>query len=181
MKMQKTIDRKKLINMILTGVFAALIVVFTMISIPMPTGVPVTLQTFGIALAGFILGAKYGSLSLIVYTAIGAIGLPVFSGFQGGFGVLAGVTGGFIWGFILMALICGLGKKFNNKIASIAFGLLGLVVCHIFGIVQFSLVTGTDLFATALLVSVPYLVKDIISVVGAFLAAMVINKALENL
>ncbi len=178
--MQKTMDRKKIINMTLTGVMAALIVVFTMISIPMPSGVPVTLQTFGIALAGFILGAKFGSLSLITYTALGAIGLPVFSGLQGGFGILLGVTGGFIWGFILMALICGLGKNFNNKIVTIAFGMLGLIVCHIFGIVQFTLVTGGDFISSALLVSVPYLIKDVISVVGAFVVAMVINKALEN-
>ncbi len=179
--MSRTMDRKKLINLILTGIFAALTVVLTMVSVPMLTGVPISLQPLGIALCGFVLGAKFGTLSVLVYCALGAIGLPVFSGFASGFGVMLGVTGGFIWGFIVMALICGLGVKLKNKILSISMGVGGLLVCHIFGVVQFSLLMGRDLFSSALLVSVPYIIKDIVLVIGAYFMSMAIKKAIERI
>ena len=85
-------------DMAFTGMFAAVIAVLSQIAIPLPSGVPVTLQTFAVALAGYTLGMKLGGLSAIVYVLIGAVGVPVFSGFKGGLGSLTGPTGGFIWG-----------------------------------------------------------------------------------
>ena len=109
------------------------------VSIPMPWGVPVTLQTFAVFAAVGILGWKRGVLSLLLYLAIGALGAPVFSGFRGGFGVLLGPTGGYLWGFIPALLLCGLlmplfGKRFFGLLACMGAGLL---VCYTAGTIWF--------------------------------------------
>ena len=172
-------------NMTYCGIFAALIIVLTMISIPMPTGIPITLQTFAVALCGFFLGSRLGALSVAVYLALGAIGLPVFSGFAGGIGKIAGVTGGFMWGFVIMVLLCGIMNNRSLKgkgkaAASIVFGVLGLICCHILGVIQFSLVSGNGLIEAAMIASVPYLVKDVISVAAAFGVSVLLKTALKK-
>lgn len=93
----KAADKTK--KMVYTALFAALIAVLSQISIPLPSGVPITLQTFAVAFAGFFLGRKYGLAAVAVYVALGAAGAPVFAGFTGGAYKLVNVTGGFIWGF----------------------------------------------------------------------------------
>ena len=94
----------KIRNMVLSALFAALLAVCAWISLPLGA-IHFTLQTFGIFLALLILGGKWGCVSILVYIALGAMGLPVFSGFQGGIGVLLGPTGGCIFGFMLIALL----------------------------------------------------------------------------
>ncbi len=91
-------------DMTLVALFAAVISVTSFISIPIGT-VPVTLQTFGVFSALFLLGGRRGTLSVSVYIALGAVGLPVFSGFVGGIGRLFDATGGFIIGFFVAALV----------------------------------------------------------------------------
>ena len=107
----KILWRSKLQKMVVTGVMAALLAVLTQISIPLPTGIPVTLQTFVVALCGFLLGPGLGALSVGVYLALGAMGLPVFAGFAGGLASFAGMTGGYLWSFLPMACLCGLGAR----------------------------------------------------------------------
>ena len=84
-------------SIILVGMFAAVLAVMSQVAIPMPSGVPMTLQTFAVALAGAVLGWKLGALSALVYLLLGAAGVPVFSGMSGGLGVLLGKTGLFSW------------------------------------------------------------------------------------
>ena len=169
-----------ILMIILAAMFAAIGAVTSWISIPMPSGVPITLQTFGMALIGYTLGYKFGTLSVGVYVALGAIGVPVFSGIKGGFSVIAGPTGGFIIGFILMAAICGLCRLNKVKslgyvpkiIISIALGIIGLLVCHLLGVIQFMLLFNDSFIAAALKVSIPYLIKDIISVAAAYFVSV---------
>lgn len=92
-------------NLVLTGMFAAVLAVISQISIPMPTGVPITIQVFGIALTGIVLGWKLGLSATIAYILLGAVGLPIFSNFQGGVHVLTGMTGGYILGWPVMAVL----------------------------------------------------------------------------
>lgn len=167
-------------NIIYCGVFAALIVVLTMVSIPLPSGIPVTLQTFAVALCGYMLGSKWGTISVGVYVALGIVGLPVFTGFSGGIGKIAGVTGGYIWGFLLMAACCGILLKRRNPVISIAFGVLGLLLCHVCGVIQFSIVSGNGLVESAMIASVPYLIKDILSVAAAYVISVVLGKTLRK-
>jgi biotin transport system substrate-specific component len=171
-------------NMVKCGLFAALTAVLTLITIPLPSGVPITLQTFSIALCGFSLGIKYGTLSTGVYIAIGALGLPVFSGARGGFSMLTGVTGGFIFGFLPLTMLCGLGvwlaKASSSKriqtVIAISLGSIGIVICHVIGTAQFAFLTGRGFLEAAVVVSVPYLVKDFASVALAYLIAIRIRK-----
>lgn len=157
-------------NMVLVGAFTAILAVLSQLSIPLPSGVPVTLQTFAVALCGFALGAKTGTLAVAVYLLLGAIGIPVFAGFMGGVGVFVGVTGGFLWGFLLLAVLCGTQK--------IPLAALGLIACHALGIIQFAIVAKTPLLQSAVLVSVPYLLKDALSLVAAYLAARAVRRGL---
>ena len=90
--------------MTLSSLFAALLAVCAWICIPVGD-IAVTLQTFGVALALLLLGGKWGTVSIGIYLLLGMVGLPVFSGFRGGIGALAGVTGGFLWGFLASGLI----------------------------------------------------------------------------
>lgn len=165
-------------NMIMTGMFAAVLAVLSQLSIPMPTGVPITLQTFAVALTAYVLGWKLGTLATIVYILVGAVGVPVFANFSGGIHVLVGMTGGFIWGFIFMVLLCGLGFAQKNKVLLVVLSGAGLAVCHLLGIFQFMAVAEMGFTEAALAVSVPYLLKDIISVAVAYVLALVVRKAL---
>lgn len=90
-----------------TAMFTALIAVCSWLSVSLGD-VPFTLQTFGVFCAAGVLGAKRGTASVVTYILLGAVGLPVFHGFTGGFGIILGSTGGFMVGFIFSALLIGL-------------------------------------------------------------------------
>ncbi len=160
------------------GMFTAVLSVLSILTIPMPSGVPVTLQTFAMALCGYVLGSKKGTASTLLYILLGTIGVPVFAGMTGGPSWLVGYSGGFIWGFIFLTLLCGIGMKQKNVVVRIVVGIAGLAICHLLGVIQFSVVASTPLTASFVAVSVPYIAKDVISVVGAYLVALPIRKAL---
>lgn len=188
------------------ALFAAVMSVLSQISLPMPGGVPVTLQTFGAALVGYMLGAKKGAVSMAVYMLLGAAGAPVFAGFHGGFGSVVGQSGGFIWGFIPMAFLCGLGAQIGSglpgsslptaaKIASGSIrtipgigkaalaavpGLLGLAVCHFCGVMQWTAVRGGGVFGSFLTVSAPFLLKDIVSTMSAYFVSVAVKKRVRT-
>lgn len=166
--------RVKTADLVMIGVFAALIGVLSQIAIPMPTGVPVTLQTFAVALCGYFLGAKKGAAAVIIYILLGAVGAPVFTGFKGGFACIGGLTGGFIYGFLAMVLLCGLSLK--SKPLRIALGIAGVIVLHFFGVLQYSLITENGFIQSFLLVSAPYLIKDFISVVLGYFGALAVGR-----
>lgn len=105
----------------------------------MPSAVPVTLQTLGVFTAVGILGGKRGTLAVLTYIFMGVIGLPVFAGFQAGVGVLFGVTGGYIAGFLFSALFMwGMEKLFGRSRLVLALSMVGgLLVCYAFGTLWF--------------------------------------------
>ncbi len=170
----KTLDIRKVV---LCGVLTALLAIMGPVSITIGP-IPITLQTFAIALTGYVLGSFMGTTATIVYILLGIVGLPIFAGFKGGFGVIVGYTGGFIIGFPFMACLCGLWVKKKNAISSIGFGLMGLVIVHIIGILQYMMLSKGNFISSALLVSIPFLVKDIISVVIAYILGSQIRKRL---
>lgn len=174
MKREKITTR----DLVFTGMMTAVLSVLSILEIPMPTGVPITLQTFSVALCGYVLGWRLGAVSALLYLLLGAAGVPVYSGMHAGLGILIGPTGGFIFGFIPMAAACGLGAVKGFRGRSAVCGLLGLTVCHLLGAAQFTVVMETTFGQALLLVSLPYLVKDVLSVVGAGLIAASIRKAL---
>ena len=167
-------------SLIECGIFAALISVLSLISIPLPFAVPLTLQSFIIPLAGFYLGCKKGLISFLVYLFIGILGIPVFSSLQGGFYVILGPTGGFLLGFIPYVILAGIGSKQINKtkIKSFFFGLSGLILCHIFGIAQYALYSCQNFLSAFITCSLPFILKDIVFLFSALIISAKIKKRL---
>jgi biotin transport system substrate-specific component len=165
--------------MVRIALFAAVTAVLAQVSIPLPSGVPITLQTFAVALAGCYLGWKSGTVAIFVYIALGTAGLPVFASLRGGIEVITGATGGFIAGFLPMAALCGLGASIRSKFAAVPVALSAVAVCHLCGVLWFSVVTSTEFLPAAALVSLPYIIKDAVSVIAALYIAPIIKAAVR--
>ncbi len=166
-------------KIIYSALFTAVIAVISQLSFITPSGVPLTFQTFAIAFCGYMLSVKWGLASVLTYIAVGAIGLPVFSGFQGGIQHLFGPTGGFITGFIFLVLFCSLDYC-NNAVRKILSGISGLALCHIIGILQYSFITGNSLMISFLTVSLPFLIKDGICVALAYILSEKMKKIITK-
>ena len=167
-------------TMVSVGMFAAVLSVLSVLTIPMPSGVPLTLQTFAMALCGYALGAKRGTAAVALYLLLGAVGMPVFAGMTGGVSRFVGPTGGFLWGFLFLAALCGFAKEQKSLAVRILFSLLGLALCHLLGVVQYSVVAATTPAAAFFTVSLPYLLKDILSAAGAYAVALPLQRALRG-
>lgn len=162
-------------KIILSALFTAVICVFSQIAVPTPV-LPITLQIFGICLCGYLLGAKFSLLSVLCYILLGAVGLPVFYGFQGGAQHLVSLTGGFIFGFLPLAFCCGISFKLKSDFLKIALGVLGVLICHVIGVLQFAIISSNKILESFIIASFPYLLKDIPLCVAAYFIAKLINK-----
>ena len=162
-------------DMALCALFAALTAVCAWISFPI-SEISITLQTFAIFLALGVLGGKRGTIAIAVYILLGLVGLPVFSGFRGGFGVLMGATGGYILFFLgsglLYWLITGLlGDKPWVRLTAM---ILGNLLCYAFGSLWFYQVyigAGKEITLTVILSMcvTPYIPMDAAKILLAFL------------
>ena len=154
---------------------AALIAVCAWISVPVPAPVPFTLQTFAIFLCSAVLGARRGLIAVLLYVLLGALGLPVFAGMQGGFGVLTGATGGYITGFLPAAVIAGWKSTPARRApVDIIHMVTALAVCYAFGTLWYALgyLGGMSGVGAALMACVvPYIVPDLLKIVLASLVA----------
>jgi len=146
------------------GIFTAIITACAQLSIPMPYGVPMTLQTFAIPLAGVVLGTKKGTFSVLIYVLLGAIGFPVFAGFAGGLSIVLGATGGFILSFPLMALTAGIGDSKNNKIWLVCGLLAGAVINYLCGMIYFTVVMSSDLKTAFIACVLPFIPVAIVKI-----------------
>ena len=164
-----TDSRSKLQMMIVTALFAAIIGVMAQLTIPLPL-VPITGQTLAIGLAATILGSRYGTISVLVYLAMGAVGIPVFSGMSAGLGVVFGPTGGFLVGFIPATFIMG----YYMERTSFSFGqamianVIGMFITLFFGTVWLKFIAELSWTAAFMAGFVPFLIGGFIK---AFLAA----------
>ncbi|MDD4689169.1 MAG: biotin transporter BioY [Eubacteriales bacterium] len=161
-------------DMILCAIFSAVICVCSIIAIPV-WAIPITLGTFGVMVASSVLGVKRGTLSVVVFVLLGAIGIPVFSGFRGGLSVLTGVTGGYITGYLFMPLLSGRAKN-CGIIKGCIYNMLAVVICYVFGTAQYIYLTGTNIIAALMMCVVPFIGFDIIKAIVATLFAIQIRK-----
>ncbi len=163
-----TITKRKMktIDLVYMALGAVIITVCSWISVP--TAVPFTLQTFAVFSILGLLGGKRGTISILVYLLLGAVGVPVFAGFSGGFGIIIGPTGGYLLAFVLMGLLYWLlekifGTKLHIRIISM---LAGLLVCYAFGTIWFVIVYAGEepmTFGAALASCViPFIIPDLI-------------------
>lgn len=160
--------------MAMAGLFAALTAICSWISIPLGfTPVPMNLATMAVFMAGGLLGAKYGAISLAVYGLVGAVGVPVFAGFRGGFSVIAGPTGGFIAGYIAAAFVVGLlvsaayerGNALRTLIIVLAM-VAGLAVCYSFGTAWFMISTHSKFVPALMACVIPFLPGEAIKIIA---------------
>ena len=148
-------------DLVLTALFAALTAVLAQIQLPIGP-VPFNLAVFGAFLAGMLLEPAWAAASMGVYMLLGAVGIPVFAGFMGGPAVLLGKTGGYVIGYIFIALATALAVKRSGKLPVIGAAMLaGLLVCYGFGTAWFMAVTGADLVSALGWCVLPFIVPDV--------------------
>ncbi|HEY9206828.1 MAG TPA: biotin transporter BioY [Candidatus Methanoperedens sp.] len=150
------------------------------------TPVPVTGQVFAVLLSGVILGRWYGGLSLGFYAAIGAAGIPWFADAKSGMAVLAGVTGGYIIGFIVAALVIGwftdMYIRSRSFMVMFSLMLLGIAIIYTAGVIQLSIVLGVNAQKAIELGALPFIGVDIYKalIVSAIAAAVTPRTAYGN-
>ena len=165
----KPINTRKLA---VQSLFAAAMAVCAWISVPLGE-ISFTMQSFALFLALFTLGGKSGVISFGVYLAVGAVGLPVFSGFQGGLGVLLGATGGYLWGFALAAILYWLMTHIFGERAQVPAAVLGMILCYSCGTLWYlyAYAGQTAWWAVAAKCVLPYLLPDALKIwLAAWLA-----------
>ena len=163
-------------NTAFVGLMAAALAVISVWQIPLPfLTVPLTFQTFAVCLSGSALGRWRGALATLVYVALGTVGLPVFAGFQGGVGVLLSPLGGFIVGFLPFAFLSGIGKG-KKLYVRIMLCSIGLLICHLCGILWYALLSRVSIGAAFLAGSLPFIIKDVLFTVLAVLLARILEK-----
>ena len=146
------------------GIFTAIISVCAQIQIPMPLGVPLTLQTLAIMLAGIVLGTKNGTITALVYILLGAFGAPVFSSLSGGPGIIFGRTGGFILSFPLLALSSGIGMLKDNRFWLATWLITGASLNFICGTLMFSAVMQLPVYASFGFAAAPFIPTELIKI-----------------
>ena len=157
-------------QMVLIALMTAVTCVLGPLSIPLPfSPVPISLTNFAIFLAIFVLGMKNGTISFIIYLLLGAVGVPVFSSFRGGLQVLAGPTGGYLIGFIFLALIMGFAlDHFDRKLVPTIIGMIiGMVVCYAFGTVWLAKLLSLSFKEGLMMGVIPYLPGDAAKIIIA--------------
>jgi biotin transport system substrate-specific component len=158
--------KKSALKISFIAMMSCFICICAQIAIPF-AGVPFTLQTFAVAFCGYVSGKYHGSLACMIYLSLGAIGLPVFAGFGGSLAFLFGPTGGFLFGFLFLAFFCGLSSVKSSALFSFSVSFIGLLICHLFGIFWFSYVSNISFIQSFLISSLPFLLKDILSLLFA--------------
>lgn len=157
-------------QMVLIALMTAVTCVLGPLSIPLPfSPVPISLTNFAIFLAIFVLGMKSGTISFIIYLLLGAVGVPVFSSFRGGFQVLAGPTCGYLIGFIFLALIMGFAlDHFDRKLVPTIIGMIiGMAVCYAFGTVWLAKLLSLSFKEGLMMGVIPYLPGDAAKIIIA--------------
>ena len=171
-------------DMAYIALFAVMMAVCSWISIPYV--VPFTLQTFAVFLAVEVLGGRRGTVAVLVYLLMGAVGLPVFTGFSGGIGHLLGSTGGYIVGFVFTALVMwGMERIPGNRTVVLTISMvLGLLVCYDFGTAWFLMVYARTTGPVGVWTAVgwcvaPYVVPDLVKLALALVLRRRLRRAIR--
>jgi biotin transport system substrate-specific component len=176
--------KRKIYDIVYIALFTSVISVCAWITVPFV--VPFTMQTFAVFVTLALLGGKRGTITGVCYITLGMLGLPVFSGFNGGISALFGATGGYIIGFLGASLLMwGFEKLFGNRRFALLISMaLGLIVCYLFGSVWYMLIymneAGISEFFAALLVCViPYIIPDIVKILLVLLVKKRLGKYIK--
>ena len=176
--------KMKTLDMVYIALFACLMAICAWVSVP--AQIPFTLQTMGVFLAVGLLGGKRGTLAVLVYILMGAVGLPVFSGMTGGVGKLLGMTGGYIVGFLASALVMWLMERLlGKKLWVLGLSMvLGLIACYAFGSAWFLVVYARNVGPIGLMTALgwcvfPYIIPDLAKLALAVILSRRVKKFLK--
>lgn len=170
-------------EMTLIGLMTAVICILGPLSLPLPLSpVPITFTNLALYFALYVLGTRKAVISCMIYLLLGMAGLPVFSGFSGGFGKLAGPTGGYLIGYIFMTWLAGvfIDKAGNRKISEFAGMAAGTGVCYLFGTVWLCYQTQMGFYAGFMAGVIPYIAGDLVKIVAAISIGSTVRKAVRK-
>lgn len=158
----ETKTKSQIYPLVMTAVMAAVISAVAPFALPIGP-IPITLGTLVMYLAGYVLGGKGAGAAVLVYVLLGAVGVPVFNGFTGGLGVVAGPTGGYIVGFIPMAFLAGLGmEQFpQNRVLQLCGMIFATAVLYALGTAWFCVQAGKSLAAALSVCVFPFIPGDL--------------------
>lgn len=167
-------------NLAITALLSAVLCVVSPFTVPIGT-VPISLTTMFIIVGVYMIGPLKMSLSVLIYLLLGAIGLPVFANFKSGVGILAGPTGGYMVGYIILTLVGGaiINKDINNARYAIAGTIIGNVLVYTVGTVWLAFSMNLT-FKEGLLIGVaPFIITDAIKMFGAVTLGRAIRRRLK--
>ena len=175
-------------NLVLCAMCAAITCILAPLSIPLAGGVPVSLATFAVMLSGVLLGGPLGALSQLIYVLLAAVGLPVLAGWTGGLGIVLGMTGGYIIGYIPCAWLTGLiYKKYGEtakrpvKILSMILGMTaGNIALYVIGTAWFMFITEMTLEASLTACVIPFIPGNIIKMAAVIIIGLPVEKAIRR-
>lgn len=174
------------VSLVLCGMFTVLIAICSYITIPIL--IPFTLQTFAIFLLLSVMGGKRGTVCIMIYLLLGALGIPVFHGMTGGIGILFGNTGGYLLGFLLIGLIYLLMTAcFRDTMAVKCIALLiGLIACYTFGTIWFAIFyleeSGiSSVIGILLSCVIPFILPDLVKLALALSVSKLVTKAIPDI
>lgn len=177
-------SQTKLKELTMIGLMAAVICIVAPFSIPLPfSPVPISLTNFAIYIIIYVIGMRAGSISYLIYLFLGAVGLPVFSSFSGGLGKLAGPTGGYLIGFLFIALIQGFCMKLRpgSNPAAIAGMIAGTIVCYFFGTAWLAFQANLSFGAAMAAGVIPYLPGDAIKIILSSVIGPKLTRSVSNI
>lgn len=175
--------RHNTVTIVMIGLFAGILSIVAPISISLPfTTIPISLATFAVYLCGAVLGPVLGTASVAIYLLLGLVGVPVFSGYTAGIQRLLGPTGGYLIGYLFMALFTGFTvKKLPKKYLGYPIGMfLGTLACYAVGTGWFIIQSGTQVSAAVTMCVIPFIPGDILKMVCAIALAYPLNRALNK-
>lgn len=170
-------------KLVLIALMTAITCIFAPMAIPIPVSpVPISLTNLVIMISIYVLGFKDATISYIVYLLLGLVGLPVFSGFTGGLGKLANYTGGYLIGFIFLALIAGLfvDKFPKNRILAVVGMLIGMAITYIFGTEWLAIQLKMSFVAALSVGVIPYLAGDAVKIIIAIIVSTCASQPSES-
>lgn len=176
--------KKILLGMVLSAVFAAVCAVCAWITVP--SVVPFTMQTFAVFVTLGLLGGKLGTAAIALYLLLGAVGIPVFAGFTGGFGRLIGATGGYLVGFLAICVCVWISEKISSSFwCLLAAMAVGLALCYLFGTLWYVTVfakTKPIGFGSALMTCVvPFILPDLAKLAVAAIITKRLKPAIKKI
>ena len=184
-KMEKTTAKHmSTAQMTVTALMTAITCILAPMALPIPISpVPISLTNLVIFFMAYILGMKLSVASYVLYLLLGTVGLPVFSGFSGGVGKLLGPTGGYLIGFIFLALISGLfvDKFPKNRILAVVGMIIGMAVTYIFGTEWLAIQLKMSFVAALSVGVIPYLAGDAVKIIIAIIVGPVLRSRLSQL